>query len=78
MEGYMPDETNETTHVHHHENCGKKNGNLAGGIYGMAFIGAAIYYLTHAATFWMGVFGFFKAIFWPAFLIYQLLEFLKM
>jgi hypothetical protein len=53
-------------------------GNMAGGVYGLAFIGALIYYLTHAITFWAGVLGFFKALFWPAFLIYQLLEFLKM
>lgn len=55
-----------------------KNGNIAGGVYGMAFIGAVVYYFTHAVTFWMGVLGFFKALFWPAFLIYKLLEFLKM
>jgi hypothetical protein len=48
------------------------------GIYGLAFIGALVYYIQHAATFWMGVIGFFKALFWPAFLIYDLFEFLKM
>ncbi|KFD41387.1 membrane protein [Peptococcaceae bacterium SCADC1_2_3] len=55
----------------------KDNGFL-GGIYGMAFIGAAFYYIQHAATFWAGVLGFFKALFWPAVLMYKLLEFLKM
>jgi hypothetical protein len=44
----------------------------------MAFIGALVYYISHALTFWAGVLGFIKAIFWPAFLIYNLLEFLKM
>jgi hypothetical protein len=29
-----------------------KDGGFLGGIYGMAFIGAAVYYLQHAATFW--------------------------
>jgi hypothetical protein len=47
-------------------------------VYGMGFLGAAIYYIQHATTFWMGVVGFFKAIFWPAFLVYKVLESLKM
>jgi hypothetical protein len=55
-----------------------KDNGMVGGIYGMAFIGAAVYFIQHAATFWGGVLGIFKAIFWPAMLIYKLLEFLKM
>jgi hypothetical protein len=55
-----------------------KNNSMSGGIYGMAFIGAAVYFIQHAATFWEGVLGFIKAIFWPAVLIYKLLEYLKM
>ena len=54
------------------------NNGMIGGVYGMAFIGAAVYFIQHAATFWDGVLGFIKAIFWPAVLIYKLLEFLKM
>jgi hypothetical protein len=50
----------------------------SGGIYGLAFIGAAIYYLQQAETFWLGVLGVLKAIIWPAMLIYKLFEFLKM
>jgi hypothetical protein len=57
---------------------GMKNNGISGGIYGMAFIGAAVYYIQHAATFWAGVLGFFKALFWPAVLMYKLLGFLKM
>jgi len=64
------------------ESCKKKNkmknNGVSGGIYGLAFIGALVYYIQHAATFWLGVLGFFKALFWPAMLIYKLLEFLKM
>lgn len=58
----------------------KKNRNPgpSGGIYGLAFIGAAIYFIQHATTFWGGVLGFLKALVWPAFLIYKCLEFLKM
>jgi hypothetical protein len=47
-------------------------------IYGIALIGALVYYLQTATSFWLGVLGFFKAMLWPAFLIYKLLEFLKM
>ncbi len=52
--------------------------NACGGVYGLAFIGAAIYFIQHAATFWEGVLGFFKALFWPATLMYKVLELLKM
>ena len=55
----------------------KHNGILSS-FYGMAFIGAAIYFLQHALSFWDGVFGFIKAIFWPAVLMYKLLEYLKL
>jgi len=44
----------------------------------LGFVGAAVYYLQHATSFWMGVLGFLKAIVWPAMLVYKLLEFLKM
>jgi len=64
------------------ECCGDKknmNANASGGaIYGMGLIGALVYYLSNADTFWMGVLGFLKALIWPAMLVYKLLEFLKM
>jgi hypothetical protein len=47
-------------------------------IYGLGFIGAAIYYISNATNFWMGVLGFLKAIVWPAFLVYEWLKFLEM
>ena len=46
-------------------------------VYGLGLIGAAIYFIQQATTFWMGVLGVLKAIVWPAFLVYRLLEFLK-
>lgn len=53
--------------------------NASGGaVYGMGFIGAAIYYISHATSFGMGVWGFVKAIFWPAFLVYEALKQLAM
>lgn len=51
-------------------------GPCGGGLYGLGFIGAVIYYLQTATSFWMGVLGILKAIVWPAFLVYELLKFL--
>ncbi len=51
---------------------------VSGGGYGLGFIGALIFYLQHASSFWTVVIGIFKSIFWPAFLVYQLMDFLKM
>lgn len=45
-----------------------------GAVYGLGFIGAAIYYIQAATGFWMGVLGVLKAIVWPAFLVYELLR----
>ncbi len=44
----------------------------------MAFIGGVVYYIQHATTFWAWVPGIIKAIFWPAVLMYKILELLKM
>jgi hypothetical protein len=46
------------------------------GIYGLGFLGAVIYYISTAGSFWMGVLGILKALVWPAFLVYELLKFL--
>ncbi|MFA5355638.1 MAG: hypothetical protein WC302_02850 [Candidatus Paceibacterota bacterium] len=43
-------------------------------VYGLGLIGAAVYYISVAEGFWMGVLGFLKALVWPVFLVYQLLE----
>ena len=43
----------------------------SGAVYGLGFIGAAIFFISQATTFWMGVLGFLKAIVWPAFLVYE-------
>lgn len=56
------------------KNCYK--GNPGDAVYGLGLIGAAIYYISTATTFWMGVLGFFKATVWPAFLVYELLKYL--
>jgi hypothetical protein len=53
-------------------------GGSGSAVYGMGFIGAAVYYISTASGFWMGVLGFLKAIVWPAFLVYKALKFLGM
>lgn len=45
-------------------------------VYGLGFFGAAVYFISHATGFWMGVLGLLKAIVWPAFLVYE--AFIKM
>ena len=45
-----------------------------GAIYGLGFIGAAVYYISTASGFWIGVLGFLKALVWPAFLVFGLLK----
>jgi len=50
----------------------------SGAFYFFGFIGATVYYISHATGFWMGVLGFLKAIVWPAFLVHGLLKFLGM
>jgi hypothetical protein len=53
-------------------------GGSGGALYGLGIIGAAVYYMQHAPTFWIGVLGIIKAVFWPAFVLYRVLELLKM
>ena len=48
----------------------------ASAVYCLGFIGAAVYYISTATGFWNGVLGFLKAIVWPAFLVYETLQFL--
>ena len=49
-----------------------------GCLYVTGFIGAAVYYISTATGFWSGVLGFLKAIIWPVFLVYKLMQFLGM
>ena len=53
--------------------CGTGNA-----VYGLGFIGSAVYYISTSTTFLVGVFGFFKALVWPAFLVYELMKYLGM
>lgn len=53
-------------------------GGASDAVYGLGLIGAWVYYISQASTFWLGVLGIFKGIFWPAMLVYELLKYLKM
>lgn len=52
--------------------------NASEAVYGLGLLGAWFYYITTATTFWIGVLGVIKGIFWPAFLVFELLKFLHM
>jgi hypothetical protein len=56
--------------------CNKNHSAQASGgaVYGFGMIGAAIYFIAKAATFWAGVLGFLKALVWPAILVYEALR----
>lgn len=56
----------------------KNVGGGGGAVYGLGLIGALVYFIQHASSFGDGVIGVLKAIVWPAFLIYSLLDFLKL
>jgi len=64
--------------------CGDRKGikrhggtGVAGGVWCLGFIGAAVYFIQQATSFGTGVIGLLKALVWPAVLIYNLLHFLK-
>ncbi|MEJ2710377.1 MAG: hypothetical protein P8074_22390 [Anaerolineales bacterium] len=55
----------------------KVQGGSSDAVYGMGLIGAWVYYIGRATTFEERMIGFFKGLFWPAFLVHELLEFLN-
>lgn len=62
-------------------NSGKNNvnsGGMFGGAYFVTIVGAAIYFIQGATSFWDGVLGILKALVWPAFVIYRVLELLNL
>ena len=63
----------ELLRITKHSNCGTS------GVFFwfLGFIGAAIYFIQQASSFGVGLLGFLKALVWPAFIIYNLLDFLK-
>lgn len=49
-----------------------------GCMYFLGFLGAAIYNISVATGFWVGVWGVIKALVWPAFLVFELMKFIGM
>jgi len=55
----------------------KNNSNASGGmLYGLGFIGSAIYFISASTSFWGGVVGFLKAIVWPAYMAYEVFKYI--
>jgi len=55
----------------------KFQGGSSDAVYGLGLFGAWVYYIGRATTTQERVLGFFKGLVWPAFLVYELLEFLN-
>jgi hypothetical protein len=55
-----------------------QRGAPASAVYGLGFIGAVVYFISHAAGFWIGVLGFLKALVWPAVLVYEVMKYIGM
>jgi hypothetical protein len=73
----MTTEQNPTQHKHQNYKMTHTTG-ASEAVYGLGLIGAWIYYISHAATFWLGVLGILKGIVWPAMLVYEMLKFFNM
>jgi len=57
---------------------GYARGAGGGAVYGLGLIGALVYYIQTSTWFWDGVYGVFRALVWPAFLVYGALHSLKL
>jgi hypothetical protein len=51
----------------------KSNEGGGSALYFVGFVGALIYFIKAAAGFWAVITGFFKALVWPAYVVYELL-----
>ena len=79
------EETNQANENMANQTPAKKNwcrpmggkGGACGGIYGLGFIGALVYFLQHFHGFWELLFSFVKAALWPALIVYRILEFFR-
>ncbi len=45
--------------------------NGGGAVYGLGFIGALVYFIQSADSFWAGALGVLEAVVWPAILVYK-------
>jgi len=58
----------------YHKHCNYNHGSA---LYGLGIFGALFYFLQDVNTFTSAIIGIFKAIFWPAFIVFQVLTDLK-
>jgi hypothetical protein len=72
----MTNENDSPAH-RHGERKGMRENPTSSAVYGMGLLGALGYFIIHATSFWGVVLGIIKSVFWPAVLIYKLLEFLN-
>ncbi len=70
----MTTETNESQFEKQDCKRVKYHTNSGDAVYGLGMIGAAIFFIGQATTFWMGVLGFLKALIWPVFLVLEALK----
>ncbi len=47
-------------------------------VYAFGIFGAWFYYFAHVTSFWDGILAFFKGLFWPGILVYELMKYLKL
>ncbi|HJV77582.1 MAG TPA: hypothetical protein VJ602_04305 [Paludibacter sp.] len=69
MEDEKDYECKKRHYYHHHQSTAS-----GGAVYGLGFIGAAVFFLLKATSFWVGVVGILKALVWPAFLVFYALR----
>ena len=74
----MTEEQECCTEGHGHKRGKAMDNGSWGAFYGLGMIGAAVYFIQQATSFWGGVLGFLKALVWPAFLIHKAFGLLKM
>jgi len=53
-------------------------GPTGGAVYGLGLIGALVYYLQQAHSFWPIILAILKALVWPALLVYDALKFMHL
>jgi hypothetical protein len=72
----MTTETN--TNDQNNQKAAKQVAAASAPVYGIGLLGAWFYYLTTATSFWDGLLGIFKGVFWPAVLVYELMKFFRL
>ncbi|MBC7869039.1 hypothetical protein H7X69_02585 [Candidatus Saccharibacteria bacterium] len=56
--------------------CHSNRSSSGNAVYGLGVIGAAVFFIGKATSFWLVLLGLLKAVVWPAYLVYELFKFL--